>query len=166
MSKTITINLLDTSSIDKAVREIKEYSEWVQRKARELAERLADYGLTRVRTGYDAAVYGEDKDVAVSVEKRDENTYAVVASGHDVLFLEFGSGIKYGSGHPLDGELGYGPGTYPGQTHVPDPGYWWYTGADGKSHFSEGEAPSMVMYLTVMEIEMDLTKIAREVFGS
>lgn len=166
MSRTITINLLDPESIAKAVREIDEYSQWVQQKADALAKRLAAYGLRQVRIGYNAAVYDQDKDIEVSVENRGDNTYAVVAEGHDVLFLEFGSGIKYGAGHPLDSEFGYGPGTYPGQTHVPDPGYWWYTGKDGKSHYSVGNAPSMVMYLTANELRNELVSIAKEVFSS
>ena len=166
MSRTITINLLDSDSIANAVREIDEYSQWVQRKADALAKRLAAYGLRQVRIGYNAAVYDQDKDKEVSVENRGDNTYAVVAEGHDILFLEFGSGIKYGSGHPLDSEFGYGPGTYPGQTHVPDPGYWWYTGKDGESHFSVGNAPSMVMYLTANELRNELVSIAKEVFSS
>ena len=169
MSRTITINPFDPASVRAAANEIREYAKWVEARTTELVERLADYGLTRVRMGYDAALFDEDKevrDVDVSVENRGENTYAIVASGHDVLFLEFGSGIKYGDGHPLNADFGMGPGTYPGQTHVPDPGYWYYTGADGESHSSEGNAPSMVMYLTGMELEAELLRIAREVFNS
>ena len=80
--------------------------------------------------------------------------------------MEFGSGVKYGAGHPLDGDLGMGPGTFPGQTHVPQPGYWWYKGEDGKSHYSVGNAPSMVMYLTGKELEWEVERIAKEVFGT
>ena len=166
MSKTITFDIFDPASIQRAAQEIREYSKWVQDKADMLARRLAAYGLTRVRIGYNAAVYDQDKDVEVSVENSGDNTYVIRASGRDVLFLEFGSGIRYGDGHPLNGEFGMGPGTYPGQTHVPDPGYWWYTGEDGKSHYSVGNAPSMVMYLTGMELRNELTRIAREVFSA
>lgn len=165
--KTITLNIFDPASISEAARELRDYSKWIKDKADELAQRLAEYGLTRIEIGYASAIYDEDKsnrDVNVTVEHRGDNQYAIVASGHDVLFLEFGSGIVYGGGHPLDGELGYGPGTYPGQTHVPEPGYWWYTGEDGESHYSKGNAPSMVMYLTGIELELEMERIAREVF--
>ena len=162
----ITINPFDPSSVDKAVRELRQHSDWIKRKTEALAKRLAAYGLTQARIGYNAAVYEQDKHVEVSVENRGENTYAIVASGRDVLFLEFGSGVKYGEGHPLNAEMGMGPGTYPGQTHVPTPGFWWYTGEDGKSHYSVGNAPSMVMYLTGMELEREVLNIAREVFAS
>lgn len=166
MSKTIAIDILDASSVDAAVREIQEYARWVQTKAEALAKRLAAYGLTQVRIGYNAAVYDEDKHIEVSVANRGDNTYVITAEGRDVLFLEFGAGVRYGDGHPLNGELGMGPGTYPGQTHVPEPGYWWYMGEDGESHFSVGNAPSMVMYLTAMELEREVERIAMEVFST
>ncbi len=163
--RTITLDVFDPASVERAARELRDYAKWIQLRATELAKRLAAYGLTRVRTGYNAAVFPEEsRDVSVSVEKRGENTYAVVAGGHDVLFLEFGSGIVYGAGHPQNADFGMGPGTYPGQTHVPDPGYWWYTGEDGESHYSVGNAPSMVMYLTGMELEQEVERIAKEVF--
>lgn len=164
MTKVIHVSL-NSQSIDAAIHELREYQKWIERKATELAERLAEYGLERVRIGYDAAIYDGRKEVNVEIEPRGHNTYAIVASGKAVLFLEFGAGVKYGAGHPKAMDFGYGPGTYPGQTHVPDPGYWWFT-EDGKSHFSVGNAPSMVMYMTGMELRYELERIAKEVFNS
>jgi hypothetical protein len=169
VSRTITIDVFDPASVSRAAQEIRQYAQWVQRKTEELAKRLAEYGLRRVQVGYAAALYDVDKtqrDVVLSVEERGVGQYAIVAYGYDVLLLEFGSGVVYGGGHPLNSELGMGPGTFPGQTHVPTPGYWWYKGEDGKSHYSVGNAPSMVMYLTGMEMEREVERIAREVFST
>ena len=166
MSRTIHIDLMDSSSIDRAIRELRDYPRWIERKAGELAQRLAEYGLARVEMGYAAALYDGDKDVDVTVEKRDENAYAIVASGATVLILEFGAGVTYGSGHPQAGEFGYGPGTYPGQTHAMNPKGWWFTGSDGESHHSYGNVPSMVMYITGIELEQEVERIAKEVFRS
>lgn len=159
---------LDPASIESAIRELNDYKDRLNSKAQELASRLAEYGLSRVGIGYAAAemLYDGDKDVSVRVEKRDENTYAIVAGGETVLFLEFGAGIRYGSGHPMAGQFGYGPGTYPGQTHAMNPNGWWFTGSDGKGHHSYGNAPSMVMYITAMELEREVARIAKEVFSS
>ena len=165
MSRTIRIDIFDTASIDAAVKEIRDYAKWVEQKTEVLAQRLAQYGLQRVRAGYNALSWYDQRPVDVTVEERGPGQYAIVASGETILILEFGSGIKYGAGHPQAGDFGYGPGTYPGQTHVPDPGYWWYTGDDGQSHFSVGNAPGMVMYLTAMEMRIELERIAKEVFS-
>lgn len=166
MTKVIRMSL-DPASVDAAVKELRDYQKGVKEKARRIAERLADYGLTRIQIGFAAVPYDEEnREVSTSVEKRGENTFAVVAGGKDVLFLEFGAGIRYGSGHPLAGQFGYGPGTYPGQTHVPEPGYWWFTGKDGQSHYSAGNAPGMVMYMTGMDMENEVMRVAKEVFNS
>ena len=87
MSKTIHIDIFDPASIDAAVREIREYSAWVQRKTEELAKRLAEFGLRRVQVGYAAALYDRDKtqrDVVLTVEERGKGQYAIVAYGFDV----------------------------------------------------------------------------------
>ena len=165
MSKTIRVNVFDVSSINTAVRQLEQYEQRLRKKAAEIAERLAQYGLQRVELGYAGAIYDGDKDVQVTVENRGENTYAIVASGATVLILEFGAGVTYGSGHPQASEFGYGPGTYPGQTHAFDPKGWWYTGSDGKGHHSYGNAPSMVMYITGIELEQEVERVAREVFS-
>lgn len=165
MNKTINIDLFDTKSITAAVREVRNYRDWLKRKTEQLAQRLAEYGLTRVELGFVAAIYDGDKDYSVTLEPRGKNTYAIVASGATVLILEFGAGIRHGSGHPQAREFGYGPGTYPGQKHAIDPGYWWYTGSDGKSHYSEGNPPNMPMYQTAKELETQVERIAREVFS-
>lgn len=162
MSKTIHIDLMDSSSIDRAIHELRDYQQWLERKAGELAERLAEYGLTRVEMGYAAALYDGDKQVSVTVEKRDENTYAIVASGATVLILEFGAGVTYGYGHPQAGEFGYGPTTYPGQTHAADPKGWWIPGGE----HTYGNPPSMTMYRTAKELEQEVERIAKEVFRS
>ena len=165
MNKKIHIDICNPASVRAGVTQLRQYAEWINTKAQELAERLARYGLQRVQAGYAAVPYDGVKDYHVEVEQRGKNAYAIVASGQTVLFLEFGSGISYGAGHPLNAEYGMGPGTYPGQTHVPDPGYWWYTGTDGESHYSAGNAPSMAMYIAGMDMRMEIERIAREVFS-
>ena len=41
MSRTITIDIFNPASIDAAVKEIRDYAEWVKRKMDELRERVA-----------------------------------------------------------------------------------------------------------------------------
>ena len=79
------------------------------------------------------------------------------------IFIEFGAGITYGYGHPLAGELGVGPGTYPeGKGHWDNPGGWWY--AHGQHSY--GNPPAMAMVAARDAMVADITTIAREVFGT
>ena len=164
MSKTIRLNLFDPASVQAAIREIEAYKKWVVEKANELAERLADMGAVNVSLGFSRAVYTGDKDVDVTVEQLSDNKYAIVASGETVLFLEFGSGITYGYGHPnpsVDGQP-MGPGTYPSDKgHWKDPKGWWIPG----SEHTYGNPPSMTMYQTGKDLRENLEQIAREVFS-
>lgn len=162
MSKTIKVNVLDPASIQSAIRELDEYKKWIERKTDELVRRLADMGAVNVSLGFSRAIYTGDKNVNVTVEQRGPNSYAIVASGESVLFLEFGSGITYGYGHPQAGEFGYGPGTYPSDKgHWDDPHGWWIPGGQ----HTYGNPPSMTMYLTGKELHDRLTEIAKEVFS-
>ena len=161
MPKTIQIEL-SNKSINRGIREIHKYKEWVMRKEKELRTELAAMGATVASIQFARAVYNGSKDVSVRVD--DTGSVAVIyAEGESVAFIEFGAGIKYGYGHPQAGELGVGPGTYPdGKGNWDNPKGWWY----GHSQHSYGNPPAMAMYDAVQKMTEDLTRIAREVFKS
>jgi hypothetical protein len=91
----------------------------------------------------------------------------LIIEDKDILFIEFGAGIHYNNGnaHPQASELGYGVGTYPGQTQAINPGYWWYKD-NGGVHFSLGTEATMPVYKAYAEIVSRVGEIAREVFGN
>ena len=159
---------LSTDSINAAIAELRNYQQWLVKKAEELAMRLAEIGAVQVSLGYSRAVYTGQNDVNVTVEDRGNNTYAIVANGEALLFLEFGAGVTYGYGHPnpsVDG-VQMGPGTYPSDKgHWNDPRGWWIPRDKGGGH-TFGNPPSMTMYLTAKELEHEVERIAKEVFAS
>ena len=164
--RTIHIDIMNLGSIQAAMREVEDYRRWLDEKCAELVKRLADIGQATATAIYAGAHdYEGEREEQVTVEQRGEATYAIVASGRTVLFLEFGAGVKFGGGHPQAGEFGYGPGTYPGQTHAFDPKGWWFEDADGKHH-TYGNAPSMAMYNTAKELRERIEEVAREVFSN
>lgn len=139
------------------------YRKWQEEKARELAERLASLGATVASIRFSRAVYTGQKDVDVTVEEL-PNGYKVKADGESVLFIEFGSGVTYGYGHPEAGEFGMGPGTYPdGKGHWDDPKGWYLPKSAGGGH-TFGNPPAMPMYEARKAIEQELPRIVKEVF--
>lgn len=160
MAKTIKIELSD-ESIKNGIRELREYKQWVIEKEAELRSRLAEHGADAARIQFSGAKYDGTNDVSVRVD--DTGSVAVIyAEGEAVAFIEFGSGEKYGYGHPQAAEFGVGPGTYPeGKGHWDDPNGWWY--AHGKRSY--GNPPAMAMYNAVQRMTEDLTQIAKEVFS-
>lgn len=160
MARTIRIQLSD-ESIKNGIRELRIYKKWVEAKETELRMRLAQLGATVASIQFSRAIYNGSKDVTVRVDAT--GTVAVIyAEGESVAFIEFGSGIKYGYGHPQAGEHGVGPGTYPGKGHWDNPKGWWY----GHGQHSYGNPPAMAMYDAVQTMTEQLTRIAREVFRS
>lgn len=164
MAKTIRINGISEAAIDAAVQELRRYGEWVERKEAELRSRLASLGATVASINFSRAVYNGVKDVSVRVD--DTGSVAVIyAEGESVAFIEFGSGERYGSGHPQAAEFGFGPGTWSdgpeGKGHWDNPKGWWY----GHGQHSYGNPPAMAMYQAVQAMTEDITTIAKEVFG-
>lgn len=164
MSRKRIVVSLSESGIQKIQDELVVYRKWQEEKARELAERLASLGATVASIRFSRAVYTGQKDVEVSVEEL-PNGYKVKADGESVLFIEFGSGVTYGYGHPEAGEFGMGPGTYPdGKGHWDDPKGWYLPKSAGGGH-TFGNPPAMPMYEARKAIEQELPRIVKEVFG-
>ena len=154
-----------TGSIDDIIQGLEAYKKQLRAKADALAKALAEAGIDAVSIGYSNTGYLGDDHVDVTVEERGPGSYAILASGHAVLFLEFGSGVTMGYGHPEP--RNYGPGTYPGQKHAMTGMGWWLpksAGAHGGEH-TYGNAPSAAMYLTGKNLHGIVTQAAREVFG-
>lgn len=164
MSRKRIVVPLSESGIQKIQDELTVYRKWQEEKARELAERLASLGATVASIRLSRAVYTGKKDVDVTVEEL-PNGYKVKADGESVLFIEFGSGVTYGYGHPEAGEFGMGPGTYPdGKGHWDDPKGWYLPKSAGGGH-TFGNPPAMPMYEARKAIEQELPGIVKEVFG-
>lgn len=163
MSRKKIVVPLSESGIQKIQDELMVYRKWQEEKARELAERLAALGTTVASIRFSRAVYTGKKDVEVTVEAL-PNGYKVKADGESVLFIEFGSGVTYGYGHPEAGEFGMGPGTYPdGKGHWDDPKGWYLPKSAGGGH-TFGNPPAMPMYEARKAIEQELPRIVKEVF--
>ena len=164
MSKKITIDVLDDASILEGIQELRRYNAWVREKEKELRLRLAQCGRDVAAIHFAKAVYDGANYVTVRVD--DTGSVAVIyAEGSAVAFIEFGSGILHGYGHPQAGEFGFGPGTWSdgpeGKGHWDDSNGWYY--AHGKKSY--GNPPAMAMWQAVRAMTEEIVLIAKEVFG-
>ena len=165
MPKTIVIDGLSNDNVKMALKEVRRYRNWVAQKEHQLRLRLASVGATVASVQFSRAVYNGAKDISVRVDNTG-SVAVIYAEGESVAFVEFGSGAKYGGGHPKAGEFGFGPGTYSngpdGKGHWDDPKGWWY---DHGKH-SYGNPPAQAMYQAVLAMQEQVTAIAREVFSA
>lgn len=160
---------LSEQGIDSLIQQIEQYRRELIHKCDILVQRLAQSGIPVINACIARAKGDSDKSHNTEVYLNSDGTIRkanLILTGGDILFIEFGAGIHYNSGnaHPKAGKFGYGVGTYPGQTHAIDPGYWWYM-EDGESHFSRGTQATMPMYNASLEIMRNVSEIANEVFN-
>ena len=165
MNKKIVINGLSHENVKSAIKEVRKYSAWVKKKEAELRMRLASLGATVASIEFSRAVYNGTNDVSVRVDNTG-SVAVIYAEGESVAFIEFGSGARYGYGHPKADEHGMGPGTWSdgdeGKGHWDSTRGWWY----GHGEHSYGNPPAMAMYKAVQAMTEDITRIAKEVFAS
>lgn len=168
---------LDPHSVDGAIRKLWGYRSWLKEKANEISRRLAEFGEVRAIANFANAIYDGPNDTSITVEQRGSNTYAVVAQGTAILFIEFGAGITHmGSGHPELSEYPYGAGSWPDRHYsynsngvlvanwMNDRG--WYLPKEKGGGHTFGNPPNACMYHTGEEIKAELLRVAREVFSS
>ena len=162
----ISIDLFK-DDLQSVIRQLEEYKVKLKSKTERLAERLAEEGFKIMTANLNNAKIGLSGSDRLYVEQIDKNKFVIGVESEKILFLEFGTGIKYSSiRHPKADELGYGAGTFPGKGYWNDPAGWWYMGKDGEFHHTFGVAPRRPMYDTAKELREKINDVIKEVFGS
>lgn len=175
MSKRIIKVPLTEQGIDRAIKELKDYKKWLQESTKKFLEELGNAGVEIASAKFQQAVYDGTNDVSVSLEKRGQNKVAVVAVGSSVLFIEFGTGVRYTESHPEADANGMTRGAYGYHLGRLEKG-WRYTGDPGSNgevitegkHAGEvhtyGNPANMSMYQTVRELEEKFEEIVRRCY--
>jgi len=171
MTTTIKIDLFNKDSIRQAKKELKTYKKDLQNKCKAFVEELANIGLnvammTLAHDGVGDAPRGAS--FAIKVNQKGQLTQGILeVTGEGILFWEFGAGFYFNAGgdNPYSGKFGMGAGTYPGQTHVPEPGFWYYTDEQNDAVRSYGTEATMPMYKATMEMIQRVNGLAKQVFG-
>lgn len=162
--RTITVKL-NSKSISSAIKEIRAYKNWVERKTKELTRRLAELGAGEAKVRFAGAQYDGDNDAGVSVEAIDRG-YKIVAAGQSVFFIEFGAGVYYNGTEPYPeprpagvvgiGEYGKGYGKRKA---------WGFYDEGGALVITHGTPAAMPMLHASRTMQQDVEKIAKEVFS-
>lgn len=162
--KQITIEL-SPESCKKALGEVRKYKKAINPKLDEVCRRLAEIGAEEARRRFAIGSGHGNGGVVVDPPVKTENGYKIVASGHDVYFIEFGTGFNagtaYGDGLPETSVPVY-PGSW-SETHAEvfsTYGFWYYRGE--KLQGTEAEMP---MYYAGKAIRENEKRIIKEVFG-
>lgn len=177
MSKTISFGL-SVAEIDRAIKELREYQNSLDKKCEQLCFELCKAGMpiarsyigesgfgryirlsseiTPEKAGCRAILIMEDSQKIVSKWQNQDGVQSKEIS--PALMLEFGAGLPAQNPANIPG---VGTGTY--GTHGNKPG-WWYMDLQGEWHYSSGTSPKMPMYFAGKELRDKVVEIAREVF--
>lgn len=168
----IKLKLTD-KSIRQALEEVNRYQRKVEKAGAEIARRLGELGFAAAYEVMQGHVFSGETIESLQLVEQSENRFILMAESQAILFFEFGAGVKYGGGHPWDDNLGFGPGTYPGNGHWDDPNGWWFPtdnprlvirrdrNGQGWGH-SYGNKPHMPFYKADKAMRDELLKIAKE----
>lgn len=85
--KTITIDVYDSDSIDNAIKELNKFIKQRERNIETYVMRLAQCGEVAAQRTYGSSV-------TVKAHKAADGTWEILANGKQVVFLEFGTGVK------------------------------------------------------------------------
>lgn len=151
---------LSPESCDNALEALKLYMKEINPKLDEVCRRLAEIGAAEARVHFARGDHG-NKDATVTTRKIPHG-YKIVASGHDVYFIEFGTGF-FAMPHGNVTNVPVYPGSW-SETHAhifETYGYWYYHGE--KLQGTEAEMP---MYYAGKAIRDNERRIVKEVFGA
>lgn len=171
MKRTISFNPLDPDSIDNAIKEIENYIEFVEEKARELVIELTAMGKMRavetipVRTGTAMS--------SIDAYLDEDGNKGIIRAGGYCAFIEFGTGVRgLGSPHPSAEYIAvmnwaYNIGATIFTTRNGKTG-WYYPVNDERTEwrFTEGMPSRPFMYQTAQYLKKEAEAIARELFES
>lgn len=163
----IRIDLNKSSSIDNAIKELRNYVKDLDERVKRLVESLINDGID-VANAWIMASQGNSEKPRVEYQVSPSGDIVkaqVFMVGSDVLFIEFGAGIYYNQGDPPHAEqFGYGVGTYPGQKHAFQNG-WFYYDESGEKAYSHGIEGTYPMYHAAETMRNNIIKRALETFS-
>ena len=165
---------LTPEGIERAIREIGEYQNRVERKTEELRRRVAEMIRDEAQMGFLYAIANDLLNEPAEIGGVDVTTHengdisVVIATGKQAVFIEFGAGVWHNGAvgnapNPWGADLGFTIGSYgpKGARNV-----WGFRGEDGEIHLTHGVPASMPMYRAVRAITDNIAQIAREVFST
>lgn len=179
MSKKISFDVFNTNEIRQAIQEVENYKAFVQKKTRELSDRLSLIGVQEASIRFTGAIYDGTNDVHLRTEETSDGEnyiFTIYAEGQAVCFIEFGAGVYYNSaGYPLQkpagvvgiGEYGKGKGkqnTWAYYGENPGSNGVLYQSAKGSVVITHGNPAAMPMYYAGSEMKQKILSIAKEVF--
>ena len=174
---TVIKGNLSVKGINKMRKELKKYKESFEYKCKLYIERLLEEGVEVAQARIGESPLGKYVVLSTDITEDEAGTKGIlIATGEvkysdeyapfsTILAIEFGAGRHY---NPKDNtnasDLGFGVGTFPGQSHAEEDGWYFWDEEKQTWIYSKGVKATMPMHEAQKKIAEDYKKIAREVF--
>ena len=165
--KEIKVNVLDTDSIDAAIKALNDYKEKLDKLPDKVAQRAQKEGLERMISGIPPIT--DQNQPALYGTGQYGNVYTIEAGGC-LPYVEFGTGVvgvngalSYPKPEYID-TVGwdYTSGSHVHMTKTGKLGWFYFNNARGHFMFTEGIAPGGFMASTVNYLVENIPEWARE----
>lgn len=176
MPKKIKVDL-STSELKRLERELEQYKSGIIQKIKLLVKKLAEIGVEVAKANIDKSPLGHYITLQTDITEEQAGCKAIlIAIGETIesdeynpfntlLAVEFGAGIHYNpEPNPKSKELGYGVGTFPGQVHAFEDGWYYWDEELQKWRYSHGVKATMPMISASIEMQNSIAKAVKEVF--
>lgn len=177
MAKKILKADLSVSSINNLKKQLQDYQKELIVKSREFVEELAKVGINVAEAKIGESPLGKYISVKTNITEEQAGCKAVlIATGEvkesegyapfNTLFaVEFGAGIHYNKiPNPNADKFGMGVGTFPGQIHAFEDGWYYWDDKVQEWRYTHGVKATMPMYYASMEIQQNIVATAKKVF--
>ena len=177
VGKRFKVDILSQSSIERLKKDLQAYQNDLQRKTRLLVKRLAEKGVIVANAKIGESPLGKYVSIRTEISEKIAGTKAIIiatgavkqSEGYEdfntLLAIEFGAGIYHNPiANPNADKFGLGVGTFPGQIHAFENGWWYWDEKAQEWRYTHGVKATMPMYTASMEIVQEIVKTAKEVF--
>lgn len=168
MKKVIKVNPLDTDSIERAIKELKEQQLQLNKKAESLVRLLTQLGLEKARDLCPVDTGVAQNSIIAYMDEADGT--GIIRAGGYCKYIEFGTGVKGKNGqHPSPEYMAvmqwaYNVGAFIFTTKDGREG-WFYPADDGSYRFTQGMPSRPFMYETAEYLKKEAKRMAREVLN-
>lgn len=174
---TVIKGNLSVKGINKMRKELQKYKQSFEYKCKRYVERLLEEGVEVAQAKVGESPLGKYVAISTDIKETETGCKAILIATGDVkysddyepfstiLAIEFGAGISYNpKENPNASDLGFGVGTFPGQTHAEEDGWYFWDDAKQMWIYSKGVKATMPMYEAQKKIVEVAKEVAKEVF--
>lgn len=177
MARTIEVDF-SVKGLNNLKKQLIKYKNDLQYKVEEYVSALSDLGVNVAQTSINESPLGKYVTLTTNISPSKMGCSAILiavgevkqAEGYEdfntLLAIEFGAGIHHNPiPNPKAEMFGLGVGTFPGQTHAFEQGWWYWDEKAQEWRYTQGVKATMPMYKADIAMIQQYKKLAQEIFG-